>query len=67
MSHRTLASIATYPSERPELRPPLPAGHPVSWGALTRGTVLDGEAWPGAPMTRTTPTAPKPSDRSCAA
>lgn len=25
---------------------PLPAGHPETWGLLTRGTVLDGTAWP---------------------
>ncbi|MDE2516961.1 MAG: AsnC family protein [Rhodospirillales bacterium] len=27
-------------------REPLPAGHPRSWGALTDGTVLAGEAYP---------------------
>lgn len=27
-------------------RPALPAGHPVTWGAITRGTVLDGAAYP---------------------
>lgn len=25
---------------------PLPSGHPVSWGAITRGTLLDGLPWP---------------------
>lgn len=25
---------------------PLPAGHPETWGLLTRGTVLDGTPWP---------------------
>ena len=25
---------------------PLPAGHPISWGALTRGTWLDGTRYP---------------------
>ncbi len=44
-------------SARRELRPPLPAGDPVSWGAITRGTVLEGMPWPGAPMTRAAPTA----------
>ena len=27
-------------------RPPLPAGHPVCWGLLTDGTVLDGAEYP---------------------
>lgn len=27
-------------------RPALPAGHPVTWGAITGGTVLDGAAYP---------------------
>jgi hypothetical protein len=27
-------------------RPPLPAGHPVSWGVLTENTVLEGVAYP---------------------
>lgn len=27
-------------------RPPLPAGHPRTWGLLTDGTVLDGAAYP---------------------
>lgn len=27
-------------------RPPLPAGHPRSWGLITAGTLLDGAAWP---------------------
>ena len=33
---------------RPALgdRPALPAGHPDSWGLLTRGTVLDGADYP---------------------
>lgn len=26
---------------------PLPAGHPVSWGAITAGTVLEGEVYRG--------------------
>ena len=44
-------------SPRNEVRPPLPAGHPVSWGAITRGTVLDGVPWPGAPVTGAAPRA----------
>ncbi len=27
-------------------RPPRPAGHPDSWGLITAGTVLDGQAYP---------------------
>lgn len=27
-------------------RPALPAGHPVSWGAITDGTVLDEASYP---------------------
>ena len=27
-------------------RPALPAGHPLTWGLLTRGTVLDGADYP---------------------
>ena len=27
-------------------RPALPAGHPVSWGAITDGTVLDEAVYP---------------------
>lgn len=31
-------------------REPLPAGHPISWGLLTAGTLLDGTAYPWPPM-----------------
>ena len=31
-------------------REALPAGHPVSWGAITAGTLLDGAAYPFAPL-----------------
>lgn len=27
-------------------RPALPAGHPVTWGALVRGTTLEGQGYP---------------------
>jgi hypothetical protein len=27
-------------------RPALPAGHPVTWGAITEGTVLDSATYP---------------------
>ena len=32
---------------KPNARPPLPAGHPESWGLITQGTCLDGVPWPG--------------------
>lgn len=28
-------------------REPLPAGHPLAWSLLTRGTLLHGSDWPG--------------------
>lgn len=31
-------------------RPPLPPGDPVSWGAITAGTVLAGAAYPRPPL-----------------
>jgi len=37
------------PEHRPTIdlaREALPAGHPVSWGALTEGTVLQGAPYP---------------------
>lgn len=52
-------------SARPEPRPPLPAGHPLSWGILTRGTMLDGVAWPGTPTAHATPGGREP--HGCAA
>jgi hypothetical protein len=33
------------PAEDPN-RPPLPAGHPQTWGLLTAGTLLDGAPYP---------------------
>ena len=54
MSHSPMQATSSS-SRRPEPRPPLPAGHPVSWSILTCGTVLDGTPWPGAPMTRAAP------------
>ena len=33
------------PPEDPE-RPPLPSGHPRTWGAITLGTSLEGIAYP---------------------
>lgn len=27
-------------------RPALPAGHPITWGAITEGTVLDSAVYP---------------------
>ena len=34
----------------PAWREPLPAGHPDSWGAITRGTALDGQRYPWPPL-----------------
>ena len=34
------------PAERKE---PLPPGHPVTWGAITAGTLLEGSPYPEAP------------------
>ena len=39
---------------RPDTRQPLPAGHPESWGLITRGTCLEGVPWPG-PAAGSTP------------
>lgn len=33
------------PEEDPD-RPPLPPGHPRSWGAITAGTLLEGSPYP---------------------
>ena len=33
------------PPEDPE-RPPLPPGHPETWGAIIKGTSLEGELYP---------------------
>jgi hypothetical protein len=30
-------------------RPPLPPGHPLAWGILTAGTLLEGTAYPAPP------------------
>ena len=27
-------------------RPPLPSGHPLTWGLITRGTLLDSAEYP---------------------
>jgi hypothetical protein len=34
------------PPEDARMRGPLPAGHPASWEALTRDTLLDGAPYP---------------------
>ena len=43
-----LAPERTYVTGRPgpRDRPPLPSGHPVTWGLITRGTLLDRAAYP---------------------
>ena len=44
----TLAAKRFHISGRPGPadRPPLPSGHPVSWGLITSGTVLERSAYP---------------------
>lgn len=41
------------PAKMPQ-RDPLPAGHPVSWGAIVRGALLERApvSWPGMAWTR---------------
>lgn len=39
---RVLAAGRVGPADRP----PLPSGHPVTWGTLTRGTLLECSAYP---------------------
>ena len=47
---RTLGARLPIPERRPAPedphRPPLPPGHPASWGALIAGTALAGTAYP---------------------
>jgi hypothetical protein len=44
-ARRLLPMMPQAPAEDPN-RPPLPAGHPQTWGLLTRGTLLDGAPYP---------------------
>ncbi len=48
--HRVLqeARDADAGVERPLLLGALPPGHPLTWGLLVAGTLLDGTQWPGA-------------------
>lgn len=41
--------LAPDPLDDPD-RPPLPPGHPLAWAILTRGTVLEGTAYPAPPV-----------------
>ena len=50
----TLTDVPDNLTQGRNIRPPLPAGHPESWGAITRGTVLDGIPWPGPSAARAT-------------
>ncbi len=48
MGLTSLPSSRAQPPVEPELsanRDAFPPGHPVTWGAITTGTVLDGERW----------------------
>jgi hypothetical protein len=40
-----VAIMARLERERAD-RPPFPPGHEISWGLLTRGTVLEGDPYP---------------------
>ncbi len=42
---RKLPAMPVVPHEDAE-RPPLPAGHPLTWGALLEGTILEGTPYP---------------------
>ncbi len=43
---RRLPTAAPVVAEEPRDRAPRQAGHPETWGLLTAGTLLDGEAYP---------------------
>lgn len=45
-ARRPPADHAPTPASGDPARPPLPPGHPVSWGLLTRGTTLEGVPYP---------------------
>ncbi len=45
-------------------REPLPAGHPVSWGAITRGGLLHGQPYPFPPPP---PASPASAPAACPA
>jgi hypothetical protein len=40
-----LVRPVSLPTVAKDERLPLPSGHPVSWGLLTRGTLLEGSAY----------------------
>ena len=48
------APIRIAPPPPDPCREALPAGHPVTWGAITQGTLLEATAypWPPLPLTR---------------
>jgi hypothetical protein len=48
--HRPLPAPSTDDEHEAADRPPLRAGHPISWAALTSGTLLDGVAFPWPPL-----------------
>jgi hypothetical protein len=43
---RRLRVLTVVPDDVSDLRLPLPPGHPETWGLLTRGTCLEGTAYP---------------------
>ena len=44
--HATSMTYVVRGRPGPADRPALPSGHPVSWGAITDGTVLDSAEYP---------------------
>lgn len=44
---RVVAPFNPDPEPDDRYRPPYPAGHPVTWGALVAGTCLEGERYSG--------------------
>ena len=44
------ARTPTAPAGSEAWREALPPGHPISWGAITAGTLLAGEAYPFPPL-----------------
>ncbi len=44
-AHRPRLQTLAPPADDPD-RPPLPAGHPRTWGPINRGTTLEGTPYP---------------------
>lgn len=46
MNLRDASQALYFGRHGPNNRPPKPAGHPETWGAITRGTCLEGSPYP---------------------